>query len=387
MSLTPLSEALELRERLGAEQSVVRVNGPAGQWVYRDGALINGTSNFFSIVGRRLPGEDQFFIRQDEQALVGLVVTGPAEHRSVLLTARAEPGLHGACQLSTTIQSTPSNYERRHGGAATPMLETVLEPGDDVKVLHDSVQYDWGQYYHLKAKRFVVVEIPHVVPVPEPLVWVDAASANEIRKQDYLTTTDLRVALALLAAEDRERAGELESLALPELPSFAAVEGRDIPLSDSDAWDMDPGGITRHDGERELLWVRTRSDSREVREWIQPLLGVRDPLVTRLPLRRSAEGLEAAIVPRSQEGLDGRPLWFPAESTGGRVLRRGNFSAEGGRFWQHEVVVEVVVDPELREGEWVPLSVLERLALRSLETSVELRLLLSLALPGLDVEL
>ena len=382
MSLTSLASALELRERLGADQFVTRIDGPAGQWGHVDGAIVNRTTNFFSIVGRRVPGGDQFFIRQEEQALVGLVIAGPPNQRSLLLTARAEPGLHGACQFSTTVQSTPSNYERRHGGAATPMLETILEPGRDATVLHDSVQYDWGQYYHLKTKRFVVVEVPRTVPVPEPLMWVDAASADKIRTEDFLTTTDLRVALALLAASDAQRANGDAVGASLELPPAEAVAGADIPLEDGDAWNVTPGGIVRHDGARELLWVHTRSASREVREWIQPLVGVRDPLATTLPVRHGAAGLEVAISAGSQEGLDGRTLWFPAKFTGGELLRRGHYSAEGGRFWQHEVIAEVVMGADVGDARWVPLGTVERLALTSLATSVELRLLLSLIQPG-----
>ena len=91
-----------------------------------------------------------------------------------------------------------------------------------------------------------------------------------------------------------------------------------------------------------------------------------------------------AIAASSQEGLDGRALWFPAESTGGEVLRRGHYSAEGGRFWHHEIVAEVVVGADVGDARWVGLGALERLALTSLATSVELRLLLSLVQQAQD---
>ncbi len=366
MLLRSLEDALAVRAHVAAGFQVDEFDGPDDSWHVDDGALRHRGADYFQIVARRTRSGEQLLIRQLEPALVGLVVHGPPGARRLLLNARAEPGLRGLCQFSTTVQSTPANYERRHGGRPTPFLAEVLGDEGGAQVLHESIQYDWGQYYHRKSKRFVIVELPEATPAPEPLYWVDAGLVAELLDSDHLATTDLRVAVAALDLVD---AGVQP--AAPSSEDGAREAGRDVPLP--------PLPRATDDAGRSVAWVRTRATTREVDEWTQPLLVVPEPLVARLAVRAGARGWEAAVELATREGLDGGRLWYPAPVEGGERIGAREVSAEGGRFLRHTVRLELVRDAAVTSGSWRTLDELGALALASRATSVELRLLLGLA--------
>lgn len=375
-------DALALLRDVAAMQTVEFVDGPAGDWEYRGGEIVNRRSDFFRIVAREFGGVEELLIRQRETALVGLLVTGSRGRRRVLLSARAEPGLNGGCQLSTTVQSTPSNYERRHGGAATPYLDEILHPSGDSTVLHDSMQYDWAQHYDAKVKRFRVVETAEEFPAPAAMMWVDADLFAELELVDDAITCDLRVALALLAIADRARPiGNTPRM--PE-PSHGgdSFEGHDVPIDALRDWTMVADGLRSETRDREVVWVHTRSATREVMSWEQPLIRLKEPEQVTLAVRASADGgVEVALLTATRSGLSGHPLWFPAPVVGPfRAMRTVQASAEGGRFWRHRIVIVIATDARVdADARWIPLGEAEACCVAELQSSVELRLSIALA--------
>lgn len=376
MAVASIGEALALRDTIASAQTCTLVDGPAGDWVLTNGEIRNTRADFFRIVGKRTAYGDQLLIRQTEPALVGLVVTGPPGERAVLLNARAEPGLHEGCQFSTTIQSTPANYLRRHGGASTPFLSDVLDAPAH-RVVYEGLQFDWGQYYDAKVKRFRIVEVDGQVAVDAPLVWVSQNVVGELCGADFAGTSDLRAAFAALEWMDRGARPADRSL-VPEVDQSGRVAERDVPLHDGRAWVIEPRGIRMRDGSREVIWVATESLSREVKKWTQPLVRLAQPLESTLALRYLSGVLEAAVVWASREGLGGRSLLYPGACSGGNVVSRATLSAEGGRFWQHPVHLRVVMDAEVDDASWHSVADLVEQALAPMRTSVELRLLLGL---------
>lgn len=377
----PVARVLALLDEVAASQCAELIDGPAGDWEHDDGQLRNRRADFFRVIGRG--GEDpaeEVLIRQPETALVGLIVSGDPGHRRFLLSARAEPGLIGGCQLSATIQSTPSNYERRHGGGATPHLEALVDPGADV--LHDSMQYDWAQYYHDKVKRFRIVRVGEEAQAVAPMIWVDEPTVRTLLMRDQTMTCDLRVALALLDAGDRVTA---PGPALPPAGETAmASRSRDLPLEELRDWTIETSGLRTHSRDREIVWVRTRSATREVPEWDQPLMKIATAERIVLGLRGHGDRVEVALRPETRAGLDGRRLWFPAPVAGGVEAAALQICAEGGRFWRHAVEVTVVRGASGAPGtRWFSLEEVERACLGDRVTSVELRLAAGLARCGI----
>lgn len=366
-----------LREALAGQTVVERCTTP-DTWRIDEGVLRHVDAGFFEIVGfiEDDVGE-RILIRQRETALAGLVLHGKAGERSFLLNARCEPGLHGICQFSTTVQSTPSNYERRHGGAATPFIGLFLDPGSPARSLHDSLEYDWGTYYDAKRKRFAIVEVDEQLETASPCVWVDESNLRRMIAEDFLVTGDLRASIALLDAHDIVADGT-PSIALDERASGRSTLAG-VPLEELTRWVIDEWGLRERTVDQGVAvdYVHTRSTSREVGDWSQPLVRVSHDDRVRLPVRHRNGEAEFAVERRTELGLAGEELYYPAESAESAVptlvIRT---SAEGGRFLRHEVVLELAEVPAgaLPEATWLSRPELARLLLQPGRTAIQLRL-------------
>ena len=377
-----------LRSRLAEQTSIASCELENSGWHLQGGVLRHINAEFFQIVGFADDvGNEQLLIRQRETAIVGLLVHGRPGDRSFLLNARCEPGLHGLCQFSTTIQSTPSNYERRHGGDPTPFIEWFTGQVPGAQILHDSLEYDWGKYYDAKRKRFAIIEVPERLPAESPQVWVDEPVLLRMIEHSFLVTGDLRATVALILAHDRGvepclPAGHNDEAAAP--PSL-----REVPLEAMTNWKIVPEGIVEVSGTEGIgvEYVTTTSGSREVTRWSQPLVRVQHPDIVTLWVRGVAPDREFAVERRTQTGLNGASLYFPAalEKTPTALLRRVTSSGEGGRFLRHEVVLQIadaarlVVTPSSNIM-WLNVDALSALLLIPQATSLELRIVATLVL-------
>lgn len=380
MSSTPLGRLLEMKAAYGSCLEIAEVDFPKA-WELADGVIRHREINFFEVIGQESPDHGAvILLRQRETALVGLLTARSGGRTWVLLNARVEPGLHRGCQFSTTIQSTPGNYERRHGGAPTPFIDHFVNSDADLDrtILYDSWQYDWGQYYDSKIKRFMIVDVGEAgeLPrVPEPLVWAGVEELDALVLSDYAITSDLRVAAGLFAAL---RTGTKPPQAEPGKRPNTGARAHDVPLPLLHNWRLHERGLDEIDRVHGtgLRFVRVEAPSREVPGWEQPLMTVDEDLSVTL----FTSDARYAIVQRSQPGLRGQRLWFPATADDSETKRRAvvRTSAEGGRFLLHGVDVSIVEvgDPGAVEGNarWVTRAELETLALADGATSVELRL-------------
>jgi oxidase EvaA len=168
-------------------------------WILHEGRLRHSKADYFSIgLFQTKSGESLFLMEQTETALVVLLATAILGRTYVLLNLRTEPGLIGLTNLSTTIQSTPSNYLRRHGGKKTPFIEIAAEPSRYGKVLYDGKHHDWGNYYLNKMKRFLVIHVENPPDAPPGYCWVELEVARSLLAEENLITNDLRVCLPII---------------------------------------------------------------------------------------------------------------------------------------------------------------------------------------------
>jgi len=399
MVASSLADLRAISARLGAEQQVAFASMPPNGWRFDDdGVLRHEQSDYFDIVGVvSRDGTRNILLRQPETALVGLVVTRVGGVRHALLTAKCEPGLHGGCQFSTTVQATPSNYLRRHGGAPTPHLDLVLNPLVTHVTLHDSIQFDWGQYYLGKTKRFVIIEIDSPVDAIAPAVWVPEPVLVELLTADFAVTTDLRAILPILLAHDQGVA--LDDASASRIDIDRARQLRVSALEHCDLREVSGWDAATNEASVMVRSIDVASPSREVGDWQQPLLDVAAPLASRLPIMPvgiSPDGeVRFGIHARTALGLREVALWYPADefasSSPEATVSSVRTSAEGARFLHHEVTLELAfaaegasrateVDAVPGLVQWVTLPELVALCVRDECTSVELRLALSLAI-------
>src|SRR5262245_19684480 len=93
------------------------------EWSVSDGRVRHRSGGFFSLAGIEAVAHDgafdkrqQLIILQPEIALNGFLLQERESRPHLLFQGRIEPGNVGGLQLAPTVQSTPSNYRRVHGG-------------------------------------------------------------------------------------------------------------------------------------------------------------------------------------------------------------------------------------------------------------------------------
>lgn len=362
------------------------IEGRDSNWIFDSGCLKHHNIDFFEIAAIRDPFDlRRLMITQREQALVGLLCVTVNGEDYVLVTARCEPGLHNTCQLTTTIQSTPSNYLRRHNGLATPLIEYFTSSIAGSKVLHDSVQSDWGDYYLGKRKRFQILEVDELLSVSGQQRWIRISDLENLLYEDFVITSDLRVACLLLHSVRTQT-----TLKCPKEFSDTNYEVRSKAYSVLDVCELQEYGSRFDivdDYNRSTVFVRFSSTSREVVEWSQPLLAIGDDKIIKLWVDTNLDEPRFAVSRATQLGLQGIEQWFAAtvnrssQTADDSRIREVNTSAEGGRFYRHGVTLglhrwngETFDEP----FEWWTRDELLTASVASMSLSLELRMMASL---------
>jgi hypothetical protein len=357
---------------------VVRAENGLPDWIVDNGILRNSRADYFSLgLYATERGDPVLLMKQNETALVMLLLCNIDGHDSVLLSLRLEPGLIGLTNFSTTIQSTPSNYLRKHGGKSTPFIEIAMDPNTHGKILYDGMQYDWGDYYLNKTKRLLIVELESPIEAPKGYCWVTLETAKALLREDHLITNDLRVAIPLIPSRGDQPSGKTAGT-----PSCSDIREplRTLQFSPSV---IDYRGMG-------VAFFKTETETREVNRWVQPLLVSQKALKISLAFANNSSGRIYAIEKRTQPGLLEHQLWFPSNICNGKSVRTVKTSAEGGRFWKYPIEIELIeiethrdaTDHEQGGQSWLSQQSLSLLVTQSLQTSLELRMAWSLVSAG-----
>lgn len=190
-------------QREASDLTVTRVplSGCLG-WQWDGHRLRHHTGRYFSVVGltatrasaagamHALPMVDQ-----PEIGVLGFVVRRGNDGPHWLLQAKTEPGnVHGV-QVGPSVQATRSNYERAHGGLATPLIDYftgAASPG--LSFESDSLQSEQGDRFLGKYNRNAMISLDARMP-PEPGAawrWFPARDVREALHEDFAINTDAR---------------------------------------------------------------------------------------------------------------------------------------------------------------------------------------------------
>lgn len=342
-----------------------------GDWAIHNLELINTKSDYFRIslydAGRNTM---QFLITQQQQALVMLLVAEIEGVLCALLNTRYEPGLIDSCNYTTTIQSTPSNYLRQHDGKETPFLDFAMNPKAHGCVLLDTENYDWGDFYVSKKKRFLIIKINQAIRTPPGFFWVSKDTLKMMATKDHLITNDLRVCIPLLSM----------NLPVSTLSQVQVTESyKEITKLPFDFETQDTAGA-------HIKFFRTQSTVREVAAWTQPLLASCQPKKIKLTFKEDSGSRLYAIVHKSQFGLLGNRVWFPVEVANAKPYHSVLTCAEGGRFWRLLIHIQLSrleeasgAGTDMESGIfWFSEQQILSMIASPLETSLELRMAFSL---------
>ncbi|MGE4084931.1 MAG: NDP-hexose 2,3-dehydratase family protein [Vicinamibacterales bacterium] len=401
----------------------------ATAWRLTDGAISHVSGGFFSVVGVTPRGDDEgrplVLLYQPQSAFNGLVVASRDDELFVLLQARVEPGNLGVAQYGPTVQSTPANYLRVHGGRPTPYLECFQHARTGVAPVGDWTELDLGSRYLLKNKRLVCVEAIGSLPVEPGFLWVPASLLKKAVLEGALMNTDLRSMLAVMpwsqwpSRDDLDDVGRAAHTSLARRPRPAIIGGalaqvgrprppvRLVPLTELDHWDLNEYGLFELEPAAQgfdVQFFRIEAPTREVPRWTQPLLNSRTRGRVVLALAVVDGALQALVHGRGEPGLSTGAAMYPTyvASPGGSApasdsaaleglqacqpttLAHTLESDEGGRFFRDESDFELVlVDEAVDVGEdyrWVTLSELKCLLGISNVCSIQLRCIASMLL-------
>lgn len=372
------------------------------EWSFDEarGRLRHHTGSFFAIEGLRArAGRPAHFewlqpiIDQPEIGVLGFL----AQHRDrvlhLLVQSKAEPGNIGGVQLAPTVQATWSNYTRAHHGKPTLFLDHFLKTNPE-QILVDQLQSEQGSRFLGKRNRNMVVMLPSSarLEVDENVFrWLPLPVVQELLGYDHVVNTDARSVLACLQACHRvvtaqvqgeaagwwseeialsaATSGEKSACSETELLAWLCdrrchyrVERAAVPLGSLEGWTVGRDEISRSDGRGlQVIAISVDAPDREVPHWDQPI--VTSPGVGRVVFlcRRVRGVLHFLVQARPEPGTFDSVELCPTIQLAGdehertpylgaadaaspeQVIVHTRQSEEGGRFFQDEVLYQVVL--------------------------------------------
>ena len=295
-------------------------------WRVRDGALQHKSGSFFSLTGYRdqAEGAEYLLLYQPQGAATGFATTVSDGQRHYLVQARAEPGNVDEVQFGPSLQSTPANYMRLHGGKTSPFARMFIEHDARVRVLRETQQLDQGKRYAYKTKRAAVLEIDPPDTLSTGFHWATADVLIDALSEDFLLNTDFTATIAISPWSANPHAGELcprselvcKSLTAPvrhDVLGQAAVQIatankptlNTVPIEHLANWRITDQGIEEVTPQQgwSVLFAHLKADAREVPEWTQPLIAAQDAGEAVLACRVKDDVLEVYVRTLSEVGL------------------------------------------------------------------------------------
>ena len=378
------------------------------EWCIANGVLSHTSGGFFHIVGLKncKTKEEKLVLYQPQGAYNGLALCKKDKVVFLLLQARIEPGNSTIGLFGPTIQSTPANYLRLHGGKKTAYLDLFLGCNPAIaNPIGNSTQLDLGKRYFQKSKTLSYIELNEFINTEEGMVWVPLTVLREVLSYDNFLNPDLRSMVSvfdwdLFFNEDNtpQISKDSDCAFFPE-SSLVKKTWKLAPLSELNHWDIqDEGIVDLCKSGISVNMYNITSMNREVKKWAQPLLCSSTKGLIVLFTRYIGNKTEFLISIESEFGISGEQVIMPSyiiypgenvenktEFDGkGKVISEMVLSEEGGRFFQNENVYQVVL---LKEGikieknqKWISTDALKRLLKSSNQASIQLRCIASLVL-------
>lgn len=357
---------MQTQYRLRSKVELIQYNHNNCDWIFREKKLTNQKSDFFNIgLYKTLSSTSQFLIEQKLPALVVLLIAEIQGEDFAILNCRFEPGLIDKINFTSTIQSTPNNYLQSHKGKSTHFIEVIDQPNKYGEVIYDGVQFDWGNFYITKTKRYLMIKLNTIPELPSGFVWFQIKKFKQLVMEKQLITNDLRVCIALLQGLSKQK----QQLKTEVSPAYLNHSLECIPFSINSTDSLN----------HRIVFCKVTTQTREVKSWIQPLISPSKPITIGLTFMESDKQKLYAVQQKSNPGLLGKNLWFPANITHyTKPYRQVSTCAEGGRFWQYLITIQLFKLTHYNTNEsnciWLSAEDLLSIVLNPCESSLELRL-------------
>ncbi|MCW5725429.1 MAG: NDP-hexose 2,3-dehydratase family protein [Maricaulaceae bacterium] len=412
-SLDDLHHVRTLSRRGFRVEKIAR--GDVAEWGLVDGALQHHSRGFFSVIGIRsdeTSTRGKVLLYQPQAAITGLLYSFHDGEQYFLIQARAEPGCVDEVQFGPTIQSTPANFMRLHGGAGSPYSDAFIGFDPAVTIVSDTTQSDLGERYLMKCKRLIVAEYKGELTAKPGFVWASATAIRQAISQSTFINIDLRGLLSLSPwrpASGEKTLSPRNSMARKSLKRQvrAHVLGKifekttprtagltPVPLEQLSNWAITDRGLYENENEQGFAveFFNVQASLREKSSWSQPLVNSIGPGYCGLACRETGEGLEVQVQLARETGLAlgwglaPTRLFYPgsggadgpaaAEPAGDKLLSTME-SDEGGRFFKDASTYELYTPEsgadDLPDRYWINLAELKLLLNMSNICTIQLR--------------
>ncbi|OOZ48391.1 hypothetical protein BOW39_10775 [Solemya velum gill symbiont] len=402
-------------------------------WDFEKGAFKHKSHGYFDLIGVGRLNErlvSRIYLYQPQSAFNGLLESSIEGETSFLIQARTEPGNEGMAQFGPTVQSTPANYQRLHGGRSTPYLEFFFSYQPGSQSVCESTQLDLGERYIHKTKRLNYVRANIDVISQENYYWLPASLVPEAVTESLLLDTDLR---SMISVMPWERVLETRDVGSSTFVSFlraslgtpvrdsvigeitAKIASHSLPISFCNLEQLENWQFTDnqwsdvHSSQGfSVEMFHVEAPGREVEQWQQPLINSHSKGRSVLVCRIRDGLLELLLDIHNETGLVTGAAVFPSflrypgqhadehedrfddylDSEGAQLLLNTTESEEGGRFYRDINGYEIILIEGRQEYfgidsssyYWARVSELKRLLNLSNCCSIQLRCIASLLL-------
>lgn len=382
----------------------------ASDWQLEKGALQHRSRGFFSVNGAVADERTLVLLYQPQAAVTGLITALIDGEPHFLLQARAEPGCLGEAQFGPTVQSTPANFMRLHGGRSTAYVEHFVSYEAGTSVVDDTTQLDLGERYAFKTKRSMLVSCENAPDDEAAFVWANGESLRQAVLKSAFLNIDLRSILAVSEWSDNAEGFGLSARSEKVRVSLAAPVREDeigkvmrlltqprphslrfVPLDNVPNWQADDWGWHERDRRQgfEIAFFQVAAAHREVATWIQPLVNSLSDGEVALACRERSGVLEVFVRIADETGFAGSRalapsfVRYPGEETAQPDWLSGAKSEvtstiesdEGGRFYRDASRYRIVrTESDCGSGGvWLRLSELKAMLRLSCVCTIQLR--------------
>lgn len=372
----------------------------------------------------------QPIIVQPEIGILGILVKRIDGVPHFLMQAKMEPGNTVPTQFAATVQATPSNYQRVHGGRPTPYLDYFRDRGTH-RTVFDQLLSEQGSWYLRKRNRNMIVEVPENenVEVLEDHAWLTLGQLRrQLRLGSRVNMNTRTILSGITYAEDPkdqiaaahrgdfdnavvkshvEEANDDELRAvtswLNDQKATYSLTVRRVPLTELEGWTVGSDSIHRRNGGGlRIVGMSVSATSREVNEWSQPMLeptprntivllcqrrfGMLQVLMQATVQPGLIDGVELTATVHVNDDVDPEqapPFSQYADAPELWVRFDAVQSEDGGRFLRADTVHRVVEIPEDHvldlpaNYRWMTLGLLHRLIRSGYVVNIEARSLLA----------
>jgi oxidase EvaA len=370
------------------------------EWFFKDGVLSHKTGGFFHITGLKEPNGEHLVLYQPQGAFNGLILKYIDKKLHVLLQSRVEPGNSGIGQYGPTVQSTPANYLKLHGGKATPYLESFMGYNIDATPIHNSTQLDLGKRYYQKTKILSFVYLDNE-EAQDNFIWANINAIKESIHIDNFFNTDLKSMIGVFDWDNYTKGINPEPFSINNLKMhYTQNNSKLIKINDLSSWIPTEYGVeNKKDGDISAKLYKVKSVTREKTQWYQPLLLTKDLGIIQLYFRKVKGNIEYLLSIDEEFGISGLSVVNPTvnlygeeefihEKQNHRVVYKLIQSEEGGRFFKNENEYSIIeVDDNYLKKEnqiWVSVNEFKQILSSSNQCSIQLRCISSLVVDVLN---